>query len=302
MTRRLLTAAAVIGVLAMAALVPLALSQDLDQTVPQKKCAQVKKPASGCAEAMEAGCAMGAKAAADMKGCGMGAEKPAQAAAGRKGCAMGAAPATAKAGCAMHGVDAKGCAMKGAGMAGGKGCCDMKGAAAKGCGMGAGMAGGKGCCDMMAAMEPGMCGPGMGRGPMGPGMGACGPMGPGARGLGMGLGPGPEMARALGLSEDQRQKIVGIRDRFTRLAIEKQAEIRVAALDMRELGRAAAPDRAKLDAQVDKIARLRTELAKARVGAMLEMRAVLTPEQLQKWQDRPMGAGGPTSGGEGIGG
>ena len=187
-------------------------------------------------------------------------------------------------GCGMKGAGAKadadgkaGCGMEkamGAGMAG----CGMHGAGTKGCGMGR-MAGG-----------PGMCGPGMGRGMAagmrGPGMdaGMCGP--------GMGLGCDPGMVRELGLSADQQKRVAEVCGRHQKLMIRDQADVRVAMIDLRQLAGEERPDRAKLDAQIDKIAALRVAMAKDRVGALLEVRSILTPEQLKKWRERPMGDDG----------
>ncbi len=298
MKKRLWWAGALAGVLAVTVLASLALSQSAEQKTAAAKTADTK---AGCAmhdaataaaktADAKAGCAMhdaataAAKTADAKVGCAMHDAATAAAKPGdpKPGCPMmGAATADMK-GCAMHGADAKGCGM-GAAAAGMPGC-GMQGAGMEGCGMGA---------------AAGMPGPGMGRRMRGPGMRG-GPMGAGACGPGMGLGCGPEMMRALDLKDDQRKRIVGICDRFQRLAIQKQADLRVAALDMRQLAHSETPDKAKLDAQVDKIARMRADLAKARIGAMLEVRSVLTPEQLKKWQARPMGMGGLDGGDDGI--
>ena len=47
----------------------------------------------------------------------------------------------------------------------------------------------------------------------------------------------------------------------------------------------------KPDRQIDRIAQLEAEGRKARVGMMLDIRGVLTPEQQQKARER-LGAGG----------
>jgi Spy/CpxP family protein refolding chaperone len=205
-------------------------------------------------------------------GCGM---KGAEA----KGAAQG------KAGCGMKGREAKGmgagmpgCGMKGAG---GMGMAEGKG----GCAMGAQTHGGGKCCMAGGPREgcgkgaPGMGGPGMERGMCGPGMG----------GPGMGLGCGPEMMRELDLSADQQKKVGEICGRYQKLMIQNQADVRIAMIDMRQLAGEEKPDRAKLEAQVDKIAALRVTMAKARLGSLLDMRALLTPEQLKKWHERHMG-------------
>ena len=282
MKKRLWWAGALAGVLAVSVLASLALSQSAEQkTVDAKAGCAMHDAATAAAKTADAkaGCAMHDAATA--------AAKPGDA---KSGCPMMGATTADMKGCAMHGADAKGCGM-GAAAAGMPGC-GMHGAGMEGCGMGAAAAGMPGCG--MGAAGAGMPGPGMGRRMGGPGMRG-GPMG-----AGMALGCGPEMMRALDLKDDQRKRIMGICDRFQRLAIQKQADLRVAALDMRQLAHSETPVKAKLEAQVDKIARMRADLAKARIGAMLDVRSVLTPEQLKKWQSGPMGMGELDGGDDGI--
>jgi Spy/CpxP family protein refolding chaperone len=181
------------------------------------------------------------------------------------------------AGCGMHGGGMK-CGP--GGMAG----CDMHGGGKGGPGMrcGPGMRGG---------MGSGKCGPGM-RGGMGPQM--CGP----GMGRGKGCGPGMAMLHALDLTADQQKKVKGIHERQARLAVQAQADMRIAAMDMRALMSDEKPDKARVDAQIDKIARLRAEMQKSRAATLLEVRSLLTPEQLKKWQAGPMESEDPEDEGE----
>lgn len=96
----------------------------------------------------------------------------------------------------------------------------------------------------------------------------------------------------LNLSDDQKKKIESIYDKQRRDGIKMRADLEVAQLDLGKLMRADAPDRAAINSQIDRMSNLRSQLRKAQVGAMLDMRAVLTPEQQKKWRDaRPMGPG-----------
>jgi Spy/CpxP family protein refolding chaperone len=155
---------------------------------------------------------------------------------------------------------------------------------------------GKGMSPAECAMgRRGCCMKGMGMGPAGRGMGrrgCCMPMrggdGP-AMGPGMGFGGGLERLHELDLSPEQKTKLMGIHDRQQRLAIQKQADVRLAELDLRQMLRDEKPDKMKIDAQIDKLARLRADLQKSRVAALLEARTVLTPEQLKKWREGPAG-------------
>ena len=101
-----------------------------------------------------------------------------------------------------------------------------------------------------------------------------------------------ELMRELDLTAEQRDKIADLHDRQARKVIGMRSEIRIAGLDLRKLLRAEQPNRVAIDGQIDKIAKLRADLRKAQVGTMLEIRAVLTPEQRKKLRDRMMGEEG----------
>ena len=162
-------------------------------------------------------------------------------------------------GCAMHGgaekdMDASmpGCGMKGGMNKGMAGCC--KSGDMKGCGM---------------------------KGGMGKGMEGCGP--------GMGAGHGAMMLKGLGLTADQQKKVAVIHERAQRQMIQQQADLRIATMDLQQLMRAETPDRTKIDAQIDKLAQMRAGMQKSRTATLLEVRALLTPDQLKKCQAGPMG-------------
>jgi len=141
---------------------------------------------------------------------------------------------------------------------------------------------------------PPMGGRHMGPGGMhgGPGMG---PGGPGGMRGGMGMrhgGPGMRggMMHArlamLDLSEAQRDRMHTIREAQQRKGIQMRADLQLARLDMAKLMRADKPDQAALNAQIDRLARLRADAAKARLSGHLEMRSVLTAEQIKKLHER----------------
>jgi Spy/CpxP family protein refolding chaperone len=169
-----------------------------------------------------------------------------------------------------------GCGMKG-GMGEGMPGCGMKGGMGEGtpgCGMKGGMGKGMPGCRMNGEMGRGMEG-----GPMrGPGMGP-----------GMGAGNGRMMLQGLDLTAEQQKKLADIRERQERLAVQAQADLRLATMDLQKLMRADTPDQAKIDAQIDRVAQLRAQMQKSRTATLLEVRAMLTPEQLKKWYEATMG-------------
>ena len=110
------------------------------------------------------------------------------------------------------------------------------------------------------------------------------------------------MASQLDLSDAQREKIRGIMETQMRRGIQERADLQIASLDLGKLMRADAPNRGAIDAQVDKMARMRATLSKERIGAMLDARAVLTPEQRDKLKQLRSQGGGGRHGGHGRGG
>lgn len=146
-------------------------------------------------------------------------------------------------------------------------------------------------------------GPPMGGRHMGPG-GMHGEMGPGGPG---GMRGGPGMRGSVGmrhggpgmrggmmharlaqldLSSSQRERLATIREGHARKAIQMRADLQLARLDMAKLMRAENPDQSALNSQIDRMARLRADAAKARLSGHLEMRSVLTAEQIKKLHER----------------
>lgn len=134
----------------------------------------------------------------------------------------------------------------------------------------------------------------MGLAPPAPGGGEFGPGGGGMRGQqrwgmmgrgGPGMRGGAGMRRRLedlDLTDAQRKKLAEIRDTHARTAINQRASVELASLDLRKLMRADKPDVGAIERQIDKVSSLRAALTKNRVTGMLEARALLTPEQLEK--------------------
>lgn len=158
---------------------------------------------------------------------------------------------------------------------------------------------------------------GMGMGHGGMGMGPGGGMGHGGMGMGPGGGAGPHRGMRAGrgpggrghagifadldLSDAQRQKMRAIHERTQRTRIQSRADLQIAMLDLRQMLHAERPDKAAIDRQVDKVAQMRSSQQKAHVGALLEVRALLTPEQQEQLResfDRP--GRGPAHGRRGV--
>jgi Spy/CpxP family protein refolding chaperone len=102
---------------------------------------------------------------------------------------------------------------------------------------------------------------------------------------------GGGMMAQLKLTDDQVKKIAEIRDRHERSSIKLRADLETARLDMRKLISADEPDRKAIEMQIDRSSQIRAGLAKERMAGMLDMRAVLTPEQRKQWRDMHQGGG-----------
>jgi Spy/CpxP family protein refolding chaperone len=141
---------------------------------------------------------------------------------------------------------------------------------------------------------------------MGPGPGDAGPdqgmmfAGHMGRGMGPGMemgmrGPGggcAKMADELELTKDQRKQLEDLSVNFRKEIIPMRAQVQVLNIDLQQLIRSDAKQ-TEIDAKIDQIGKLRTDVQKKSVGLRLAMRGVLTPEQRDKWDTRPhmMGKG-----------
>ena len=117
-------------------------------------------------------------------------------------------------------------------------------------------------------------------------------MGPGMRG-----GPGMHrmMRRGmigafarLDLTDAQKKQLADVREKQQRRAIQTRADLEVAQLDLRKAMRAETPNAAAINAQIDKVSKLRADAHKSRVAAFLEARALLTPEQQKQLREPPV--------------
>ena len=121
--------------------------------------------------------------------------------------------------------------------------------------------------------------------------------------------PGYRLAKALGLSEEQKEQIKAIFRKHRDETAPLRKEMMSGRRELRNLIRADKPDEAAIREQVKKIAATGGDLAVRRAKMAQEVRAVLTPEQIEKFRalqekrdrriDRMMYRGGKgTSNGE----
>jgi Spy/CpxP family protein refolding chaperone len=131
-------------------------------------------------------------------------------------------------------------------------------------------------------------------GVLGPGRGGPGMMGPGA--------PSPaerplisimlQHRADLGLTPEQVTRLEGLRDGFAREAIRRDADIRIAELDLGALLEQDPLDMTKVEAKVRELAQLQADLRVARLRTIEQGKALLTPDQKTRLQ-AVLGAGRP---------
>ncbi len=125
-----------------------------------------------------------------------------------------------------------------------------------------------------------------------------GGLGMGRGGNGPGAGAGMMMRRlaALDLSSDQWARVRQIHLDTQKQIIPKQADVRVAQIDLQQLMQVDQPNMNQIDAKITEIATKRAEVQKLRVRMLMQVRGVLTDEQRQKFLNpawHPSEAQGP---------
>ena len=86
----------------------------------------------------------------------------------------------------------------------------------------------------------------------------------------------------LGLSTEQVRNLERLRNSFEKESIRKEADIRVAKMDLRDLLNAQPVDMSKVEAKVREVERLRADLRFARIRTVEKGKAQLTSDQREK--------------------
>jgi Spy/CpxP family protein refolding chaperone len=88
----------------------------------------------------------------------------------------------------------------------------------------------------------------------------------------------------LGLSPEQVTRLEALRGEFAREAIRRDADIRIAEVDLAALLDQEPADMAKVETKVREVAQLRAELRIARLRTIEQGKTLLTPEQRTRLQ------------------
>jgi Spy/CpxP family protein refolding chaperone len=94
----------------------------------------------------------------------------------------------------------------------------------------------------------------------------------------------PDVVKQLSLTDDQRKAMDGILQDHRMKLIDMQATLRKAEVEMIPLMKADTPDRAAIEAQIDKVVSARADLEKANARFLLDIRMQLKPDQWKQLQ------------------
>lgn len=95
-----------------------------------------------------------------------------------------------------------------------------------------------------------------------------------------------EFLKELQLTDAQKKDLGTILFNARKQSIAQRAALATARLELRQLLRSSAPDKAAIEKKVRELSELRTRASLARVDRIFAMRNVLTPEQRSKVRDR----------------
>lgn len=96
----------------------------------------------------------------------------------------------------------------------------------------------------------------------------------------------------LNLTPEQQKKIFELRLSFQEDTVDLRSQMMKKRIELQKLWLEDTPDKAKIYALLDEIAKIRGEITKKMVGYLFKLREILTPEQLQKLPFMGWGYGG----------
>jgi len=94
------------------------------------------------------------------------------------------------------------------------------------------------------------------------------------------------------LTAEQMEKVGALRTEHQKGMIDLRADLQKKRLDLRTLMTATEPNEKKINAVIEEMGALRTQLQKQRVSHWLKVREMLTPEQRASWKARGFGLDG----------
>ena len=95
----------------------------------------------------------------------------------------------------------------------------------------------------------------------------------------------PEIIAEIGITQTQIDKLRSLKMEATKSQIRNSAEVKILKLDFEDLLNQDNPDVKKIDAKIDEMGKLEIEMKKSMVHSIIEMKSILTDEQLEKLQE-----------------
>jgi len=92
----------------------------------------------------------------------------------------------------------------------------------------------------------------------------------------------PRVRQYLGLTDEQVTRLHIIAIDAEKTSVQNHADLQLRHIELRELLRADNPDREAIMRKLDEVNALRGKIEKERLGAFLDARGVLTPDQIKK--------------------
>jgi len=94
-----------------------------------------------------------------------------------------------------------------------------------------------------------------------------------------------KLAGEIGLQKDQEKKIRDMELRYKEVELKQEAEMRIQSMKLRNLLSESNVDRKAVDRTIRAVSKLRTDIQLARINHLLDVRALLSPEQIKKIEE-----------------
>lgn len=117
-------------------------------------------------------------------------------------------------------------------------------------------------------------------------------------GMGPGMGPGwgadrTPLIERLDLTDAQKDKIAALRTKHQTKIVDMRAELQKSQIALRELKGSKDYNRKNVTAAVEKVNKIKADIALSAANHRMDVYEILTDEQKEIWRDQPFGFGRP---------
>jgi Spy/CpxP family protein refolding chaperone len=110
----------------------------------------------------------------------------------------------------------------------------------------------------------------------------------------------PKFQKEIGLTDTQISQLKTKLSETEKAMIRSKADVQILHIDLKDMLEADNPDAAKIDAKIDELGRLQAENMKTMAHALIEVKSILTKEQIEKAKAYIIEKKGPKGGGKGM--